>query len=177
MPCDLWPHPAYSYYINSLKVEVSQSHPVMKAFCGLLLDMMVEGGRVGQKIRDAEEGRDPKPQPPTHTHKTDPHIHATPQYGVSFCPDSLLLHAFRDSGESAEQGYQPSKDPFSLAAAVHSGQQPVTAGLQEALPDTEDLRERPEWDPQPQLQERQQQGGQQSSCWASPVHWDPNKPR
>uniref|UniRef100_A0A671VM64 Receptor for retinol uptake STRA6 n=1 Tax=Sparus aurata TaxID=8175 RepID=A0A671VM64_SPAAU len=48
--------PAYSYYINSLKVEVSQSHPVMKAFCGLLLDMMVEGGRVGQKIRDAEEG-------------------------------------------------------------------------------------------------------------------------
>uniref|UniRef100_A0A3Q1FX49 Receptor for retinol uptake STRA6 n=1 Tax=Acanthochromis polyacanthus TaxID=80966 RepID=A0A3Q1FX49_9TELE len=34
----------------------SQSHPVMKAFCGLLLDMMVEGGRAGQKIRDAEEG-------------------------------------------------------------------------------------------------------------------------
>ncbi|XP_042266386.1 receptor for retinol uptake stra6-like isoform X2 [Thunnus maccoyii] len=48
--------PAYSYYTNFLKVEVSQSHPVMKAFCGLLLDMMVEGGRVGQKIRDAEEG-------------------------------------------------------------------------------------------------------------------------
>ncbi|XP_044211849.1 receptor for retinol uptake stra6-like isoform X1 [Thunnus albacares] len=47
--------PAYSYYTNFLKVEVSQSHPVMKAFCGLLLDMMVEGGRVGQKIRDAEE--------------------------------------------------------------------------------------------------------------------------
>ena len=39
----------------------------MKAFCGLLLDMMVEGGRVGQKIRDAEEGRDPEPQTPTHT--------------------------------------------------------------------------------------------------------------
>lgn len=51
-------HPAYRYYTHSLKVEVSQSHPVMKAFCGLLLDMMVEGGRVGQKIRDAEEGRD-----------------------------------------------------------------------------------------------------------------------
>ncbi|TMS13500.1 Receptor for retinol uptake stra6 [Larimichthys crocea] len=48
--------PAYRYYTHSLKVEVSQSHPVMKAFCGLLLDMMVEGGRVGQKIRDAEEG-------------------------------------------------------------------------------------------------------------------------
>lgn len=48
--------PAYRYYTHSLKVEVSQSHPVMKAFCGLLLDLMVEGGRAGQKIRDAEEG-------------------------------------------------------------------------------------------------------------------------
>uniref|UniRef100_A0A8C4HB80 Receptor for retinol uptake STRA6 n=1 Tax=Dicentrarchus labrax TaxID=13489 RepID=A0A8C4HB80_DICLA len=48
--------PAYRYYTHSLKVEVSQSHPVMKAFCGLLLDMMIECGRVGQKIRDAEEG-------------------------------------------------------------------------------------------------------------------------
>ncbi|XP_042369706.1 receptor for retinol uptake stra6-like [Plectropomus leopardus] len=48
--------PAYRYYTHSLKVEVSQSHPVMKAFCGLLLDMLVEGGRAGQKIRDAEEG-------------------------------------------------------------------------------------------------------------------------
>lgn len=48
--------PAYHYYTHFLKVEVSQSHPVLKAFCGLLLDIMVEGGRVGQKIRDAEEG-------------------------------------------------------------------------------------------------------------------------
>uniref|UniRef100_A0A668SNV5 Receptor for retinol uptake STRA6 n=1 Tax=Oreochromis aureus TaxID=47969 RepID=A0A668SNV5_OREAU len=48
--------PAYCYYTHFLKVEVSQSHPVMKAFSGLLLDMMVEGGRAGQKIRDAEEG-------------------------------------------------------------------------------------------------------------------------
>ncbi|XP_035765021.1 receptor for retinol uptake stra6-like [Neolamprologus brichardi] len=47
--------PAYCYYTHFLKVEVSQSHPVMKAFCGLLLDMMVEGGRAGQKIQDAEE--------------------------------------------------------------------------------------------------------------------------
>ncbi|AWP01163.1 putative stimulated by retinoic acid 6 protein -like [Scophthalmus maximus] len=48
--------PAYRYYTQYLRVEVSQSHPVMKAFCGLLLDMMVEGGRAGQNIRDAEEG-------------------------------------------------------------------------------------------------------------------------
>ncbi|XP_047218563.1 receptor for retinol uptake stra6-like isoform X2 [Girardinichthys multiradiatus] len=48
--------PAYRYYTQFLKVEVSQSHPVLKAFCGLLLDMMVEVGRAGQKVRDAEEG-------------------------------------------------------------------------------------------------------------------------
>ncbi|KAG7242679.1 hypothetical protein INR49_020052 [Caranx melampygus] len=48
--------PAYRYYTQFLKVEVSQSHPVMKAFCGLLLDMMIDVGRAGQKMRDAEEG-------------------------------------------------------------------------------------------------------------------------
>lgn len=47
---------AYRYYTHSLKVEVSQSHPVMKAFCGLLLDLMVEGCPIGRKMRDAEEG-------------------------------------------------------------------------------------------------------------------------
>ncbi|CAJ1049884.1 receptor for retinol uptake stra6-like [Xyrichtys novacula] len=48
--------PAYSYYTNALRVEISQSHPVMKAFCGLLLDLMVEGGRIGQRNKDPEEG-------------------------------------------------------------------------------------------------------------------------
>ncbi|TNN53176.1 Stimulated by retinoic acid gene 6 protein [Liparis tanakae] len=47
---------AYRYYAHSLKVEVSQSHPVMKAFCGLLLDMTIEGGGAARKIREAEEG-------------------------------------------------------------------------------------------------------------------------
>ncbi|XP_019731886.1 stimulated by retinoic acid gene 6 protein homolog [Hippocampus comes] len=48
--------PAYHYYTQFLKTEVSQTHPVLKAFCGLLLNVTVEGGRAGQKIRDAEEG-------------------------------------------------------------------------------------------------------------------------
>ncbi|XP_071755924.1 receptor for retinol uptake stra6-like [Centroberyx gerrardi] len=47
--------PAYRHYAHFLKVEVSQSHPVMKAFCGLLLDLLVQGS-AGQKMRDAEEG-------------------------------------------------------------------------------------------------------------------------
>lgn len=53
-------------------MEVSQSHPVMKAFCGLLLDMMVEGGPAGRKIRDAEEGRDPESQ--TYPHHITAHL-------------------------------------------------------------------------------------------------------
>lgn len=64
--CDLWLYPAYRYYTHFLKVEVSQSHPVMKAFCGLLLDIMVEGGSAGKKIRDTEEG--------THTSNSTVHL-------------------------------------------------------------------------------------------------------
>ncbi|XP_037550539.1 receptor for retinol uptake stra6-like [Nematolebias whitei] len=45
--------PAFYYYTHFLKVEVSQTHPVLKAFCGLLLDMMIEL-RAGQK-KDPEE--------------------------------------------------------------------------------------------------------------------------
>lgn len=60
MRCDPSFCSAYYYYIQFLRVEVSQNHPVIKAFCSLLLDMMVEGGGVGQKIRDAEEGRGPE---------------------------------------------------------------------------------------------------------------------
>lgn len=59
-PLLICPNAAYRYYTHSLKVEVSQSHPVMKAFCGLLLDLMVESGPAGRKMRDAEEGRAPE---------------------------------------------------------------------------------------------------------------------
>ncbi|XP_072291513.1 receptor for retinol uptake stra6 [Eucyclogobius newberryi] len=47
--------PAYRCYAHYLKIEVSQSHPVMKAFCGLLLQT---GGpdSAAPRPRDAEEG-------------------------------------------------------------------------------------------------------------------------
>ncbi|KAK0135396.1 Receptor for retinol uptake stra6 [Merluccius polli] len=48
--------PAYRYYAHFLKVEVSQSHPVLKAFCGLLQDIQILSGGAVRKIRDAEEG-------------------------------------------------------------------------------------------------------------------------
>ncbi|MBN3314095.1 STRA6 protein, partial [Atractosteus spatula] len=48
--------PGYRCYAHYLKIEVSQSHPVMKAFCGALLQSPAPEGSAEQKIRDAEEG-------------------------------------------------------------------------------------------------------------------------
>ncbi|XP_030620983.1 receptor for retinol uptake stra6-like [Chanos chanos] len=48
--------PGYRCYAHFLKLEVSQAHPVMKAFCGLLLHSTGQESSAGQKIRDAEEG-------------------------------------------------------------------------------------------------------------------------
>ncbi|KAI4872186.1 hypothetical protein NFI96_031027 [Prochilodus magdalenae] len=48
--------PGYRCYAHYLKIEVSQSHPVMKAFCGLLLQCPGQDKGSGQAARDAEEG-------------------------------------------------------------------------------------------------------------------------
>ncbi|KAJ0056799.1 hypothetical protein NL108_017707, partial [Boleophthalmus pectinirostris] len=48
--------PGYWFYTQFLSVEVSQTHPVMKSFCGLLLDLMMDGGRAAHKIQQVEEG-------------------------------------------------------------------------------------------------------------------------
>ncbi|XP_034542240.1 receptor for retinol uptake stra6 [Notolabrus celidotus] len=48
--------PAYRCYAHYLKIEVSQSHPVMKAFCGVLLQSVGEESNSAQRARDAEEG-------------------------------------------------------------------------------------------------------------------------
>ncbi|XP_056137791.1 receptor for retinol uptake stra6 [Lampris incognitus] len=48
--------PAYRCYAHYLKIEVSQSHPVMKAFCGMLLQSAGQEGNAAQRARDAEEG-------------------------------------------------------------------------------------------------------------------------
>lgn len=47
--------PAYRCYAHYLKIEVSQSHPVMKAFCGLLLQTVGQDN-AAQRLQDAEEG-------------------------------------------------------------------------------------------------------------------------
>ncbi|XP_041966179.1 receptor for retinol uptake stra6 [Alosa sapidissima] len=46
--------PSYRCYAHYLKIEVSQSHPVMKAFCGMLLHICSQDGV--PRTRDAEEG-------------------------------------------------------------------------------------------------------------------------
>uniref|UniRef100_A0A3B5JXM0 Receptor for retinol uptake STRA6 n=1 Tax=Takifugu rubripes TaxID=31033 RepID=A0A3B5JXM0_TAKRU len=48
--------PAYRCYAHYLKIEVSQSHPVMKAFCGMLLQSVGQESGAVQRSRDAEEG-------------------------------------------------------------------------------------------------------------------------
>uniref|UniRef100_A0A3Q3VP21 Receptor for retinol uptake STRA6 n=1 Tax=Mola mola TaxID=94237 RepID=A0A3Q3VP21_MOLML len=48
--------PAYRCYAHYLKIEVSQSHPVMKAFCGMLLQSVGQENSAAQRSRDAEEG-------------------------------------------------------------------------------------------------------------------------
>lgn len=97
-------------------------------------------------------------------------------FTVPLCLDSLLLHAFRDSGQYGAQGDQSSEDPLSLAAAVHAGQQSIPAGLQEALPDPADLWELSERDAEPQLQERQQEGGEPAGGRGRPACRGPDKP-
>ncbi|KAB5565648.1 hypothetical protein PHYPO_G00243980 [Pangasianodon hypophthalmus] len=46
----------YRCYAHYLKIEVSQSHPVMKAFCGLLLRSPSQDKGTGDAARNAEEG-------------------------------------------------------------------------------------------------------------------------
>ncbi|XP_029951903.1 receptor for retinol uptake stra6 [Salarias fasciatus] len=48
--------PAYRCYAHYLKIEVSQSHPVMKAFCGMLLQSLGQENKSALRSRDAEEG-------------------------------------------------------------------------------------------------------------------------
>ncbi|XP_037308149.2 receptor for retinol uptake stra6 [Pungitius pungitius] len=48
--------PAYRCYAHYLKIEVSQSHPVMKAFCGMMLQSVGRESSAAEGSRDAEEG-------------------------------------------------------------------------------------------------------------------------
>ncbi|RXM96796.1 Stimulated by retinoic acid gene 6 protein-like [Acipenser ruthenus] len=48
--------PGYRCYVHYLKIEVSQSHPVMKAFCSVLLQPPAYEGTAGQKMSVVEEG-------------------------------------------------------------------------------------------------------------------------
>ncbi|XP_058854529.1 receptor for retinol uptake stra6-like isoform X1 [Acipenser ruthenus] len=48
--------PGYRCYVHYLKIEVSQSHPVMKAFCSVLLQPPASEGTAGQKMTSVEEG-------------------------------------------------------------------------------------------------------------------------
>ncbi|NXQ91859.1 STRA6 protein, partial [Nyctibius grandis] len=60
--------PGYHTYCHYLKIEVSQSHPVMKAFCLLLLQPTKPAGPPGLRASNLEEGiqlLQPKKMPPS----------------------------------------------------------------------------------------------------------------
>ncbi|XP_071610681.1 receptor for retinol uptake STRA6 isoform X2 [Heliangelus exortis] len=60
--------PGYHTYCHYLKIEVSQSHPVMKAFCLLLLQPAKPQGTAGLRATNIEEGiqlMQPKKAPPS----------------------------------------------------------------------------------------------------------------
>ncbi|NWI27593.1 STRA6 protein, partial [Sula dactylatra] len=60
--------PGYHAYCHYLKIEVSQSHPVMKAFCLLLLQLARPEGPPGFRASNMEEGiqlMQPKNAPPS----------------------------------------------------------------------------------------------------------------
>uniref|UniRef100_A0A8C0AQI6 Receptor for retinol uptake STRA6 n=1 Tax=Buteo japonicus TaxID=224669 RepID=A0A8C0AQI6_9AVES len=60
--------PGYHTYCHYLKIEVSQSHPVMKAFCLLLLQLARPEGPPGLQASNVEEGiqlMQPKKAPPS----------------------------------------------------------------------------------------------------------------
>ncbi|GAB0193966.1 receptor for retinol uptake STRA6 [Grus japonensis] len=60
--------PGYHTYCHYLKIEVSQSHPVMKAFCLLLLQLAKPEGPPGVRASNVEEGiqlMQPKKVPPS----------------------------------------------------------------------------------------------------------------
>ncbi|XP_032846089.2 receptor for retinol uptake STRA6 isoform X2 [Tyto alba] len=60
--------PGYHTYCHYLKIEVSQSHPVMKAFCLMLLQLARPEGPPGLRASNLEEGiqlMQPKKAPPS----------------------------------------------------------------------------------------------------------------
>ncbi|NWH74234.1 STRA6 protein, partial [Piaya cayana] len=62
--------PGYHAYCHYLKIEVSQSHPVMKAFCLLLLQLAKPEGPPGLQASNVEEGiqlMQSKKAPPSRT--------------------------------------------------------------------------------------------------------------
>uniref|UniRef100_A0A8D0EQ77 Receptor for retinol uptake STRA6 n=1 Tax=Strix occidentalis caurina TaxID=311401 RepID=A0A8D0EQ77_STROC len=62
--------PGYHAYCHYLKIEVSQSHPVMKAFCLMLLQLARPGGPLGLRASNVEEGETfPLPTGGMHGHR------------------------------------------------------------------------------------------------------------
>jgi len=91
LTCLLWAvfPPGYHIYCHYLKIEVSQSHPVMKAFCLLLLQLARPEGPQGLRAGNVEEGKTfPLPYGGLHG------------YRCGAASGSPLRVSFRDAGDA-----------------------------------------------------------------------------
>lgn len=79
----------YHTYCHYLKIEVSQSHPVMKAFCLLLLQLARPEGLPGLRASNVEEG-EPFPLPSRGVHGR--------RRGVALGSALWICHSSRDAG-------------------------------------------------------------------------------
>uniref|UniRef100_A0A8D0GNE7 Receptor for retinol uptake STRA6 n=1 Tax=Sphenodon punctatus TaxID=8508 RepID=A0A8D0GNE7_SPHPU len=81
------PPPGYRTYCHYLKIEVSQSHPVMKAFCFLLLQLPSPEGQTVLKPTDVEEGIQLM-----QTKKVSPKVSKSKQSRARWCLAYTLLN-------------------------------------------------------------------------------------
>uniref|UniRef100_A0A8D0L566 Receptor for retinol uptake STRA6 n=1 Tax=Sphenodon punctatus TaxID=8508 RepID=A0A8D0L566_SPHPU len=79
--------PGYRTYCHYLKIEVSQSHPVMKAFCFLLLQLPSPEGQTVLKPTDVEEGIQLM-----QTKKVSPKVSKSKQSRARWCLAYTLLN-------------------------------------------------------------------------------------
>lgn len=116
--------PGYHAYCHYLKTEVSQSHPLMRAFCLLLLQPPRPRGTPQPRAGDMEEGGSPAAP------GTAPSLPGGPLPN----PLSPSRHPADAEHEGAVGRRSAEAEPGTLVAGLHPAQQPLAAGLPKKRP-------------------------------------------
>lgn len=127
-PC--WPHcvfpmgcpPGYHAYCHYLKTEVSQSHPLMRAFCLLLLQPTKPQGPPEPRMGDLEEGEFLQPG------------QGLPAHGTCFPLPSPPRPPADAHQEGTIRRGPTEAEPGTLVVGLHPPQQPLADGLPKNCP-------------------------------------------